>query len=246
MSIRQSFEIMAAQLVVITGAGAGIGRALAHAFSSAGHPCLLISRNQEVDPALANKPVLYRQLDVSDSQALGDAIASAEGQYGSTGCLINNAGMIHIGGLDSLSLEQVNEEVDTMIKGVTNGIHHVLPAMRERKCGTIINISSIGDRKPAPGAPVYHACKHAVRSLGESLNMSEAEHNVRVINLAPGLIRTAIHQKMGISFQEYCQMLGNPTFIDPAELAKIVLFCWQQPQHICIRDVAVMPTDCGF
>ena len=128
---------MTEQLVVITGAGAGIGKALAHAFTAAGHPCLLISRNQEVDPALANKPVLYRQLDVSDAQALGDAIASAESQYGPTGCLINNAGMIHIGGLDSLSLEQINEELDTMIKGVTNGIHHVLKGMRERKCGTM-------------------------------------------------------------------------------------------------------------
>ena len=204
---------MTEQLVVITGAGAGIGKALAHAFTAAGHPCLLISRNQKVDPVLANKQVLYRQLDVSDAQVLGHAIASAESQYGPTGCLINNAGMIHIGGLDSLSLEQIKEELDTMIKGVTNGIHHVLKGMRERKCGTIVNISSIGDRKPAPGAPVYHACKHAVRSLGESLNMSEAEHNVRVINLAPGLIRTEIHQKMGISFEEYCKALGNPTFI---------------------------------
>ena len=150
----QSIKAMTAQLVVITGAGAGIGKALAHAFSSAGHPCLLISRNQDVDPTLANTSVLYRQLDVSNAKALGEAITSAESQYGPTGCLINNAGMIHIGGLDSLSLEQVNEEIDTMIKGVTNGIHHVLPGMRERKCGTIINISSIGDRKPAPGAPV--------------------------------------------------------------------------------------------
>ena len=95
---------MTAQLVVITGAGAGIGKALAYAFSSAGHPCLLISRNQEVDSTLANKPVIYRQLDVSDAKALGDAIASAESEYGATGCLINNAGMIHIGGLDSRSL----------------------------------------------------------------------------------------------------------------------------------------------
>ena len=71
---------MTEKLVVITGAGAGIGKALAHAFTAAAHPCLLISRNQEVDPALANKPVLYRQLDVSDAQALGDAIASAESQ----------------------------------------------------------------------------------------------------------------------------------------------------------------------
>ena len=237
---------MKAQLVVITGAGAGIGKALAYAFSTAGHPCLLLSRNQEEDPGLANKQVRYRQLDVSDAEALGDAIASAESQYGPTGCLINNAGMIHIGGLESLKIDQINEEVDTMIKGVANGIHHVLPGMRERRSGTIINISSIGDRKPAPGAPLYHACKHAVRSLGESLNMSEAEYNIRIVNLAPGLIRTSIHQKMGISFEEYCEKLGNPTFIDPEELANIALFCWQQPQHICIRDIAVMPTDCGF
>ena len=72
--------------------------------------------------------------------------------------------MIHIGGLESLSLAQIAEEVNTMVTGVMNGIHHVLPGMRARKVGTIINISSIGDRKPSPGAPVYHACKHAVRS----------------------------------------------------------------------------------
>ena len=238
--------VMAAELVVVTGAGAGIGRALAGVFSAAGHPCLLISRHLETHPELEGQPVLYRQLDVSDADELGAAITAAESQYGPTGCLINNAGMIHIGGLESLSLAQVAEEVDTMVTGVMNGIHHVLPGMRECKAGTIINISSIGDRKPAPGAPVYHACKHAVRSLGESMNMSEAEHNVRVINVAPGLIRTAIHQKMGISFEQYCEMLGNPTFISPAELAEIVLFCWQQPPHICIRDIAVMPTDCAF
>ena len=237
---------MAEELVVVTGAGAGIGRALAHVFSDAGHPILLISRHQEAQPELKGKPVLYRKLDVSDADELGAAITDAESEFGPTGCLINNAGMLHIGGLESLSLAQVAEEVDTMITGVMNGIHHLLPGMRERKAGTIINISSIGDRKPAPGAPVYHACKHAVRSLGESMNMSEAEHNVRVINVAPGLIRTAIHQKMGISFEQYCEMLGNPTFISPAELAEIVLFCWQQPSHICIRDIAVMPTDCAF
>ena len=237
---------MASELVVITGAGAGIGQALARAFSAEGHPCMLISRNQEADPQLSDRPVLYHQLDVSDAGALADAITAAERQYGPTGCLSHNAGMIHIGGIESLRLDQIAEEINTMITGVINGIHHVLPGMRERRSGTIINISSIGDRKPAAGAPVYHACKHAVRSLGESMNMSEAEHNVRVMNVAPGLIQTNIHQSMGISFETYCEMLGNPTFITPDELAKIVLFCWHQPAHICIRDIAVMPTDCAF
>ena len=101
---------MTKNLVVITGAGAGIGKALAHAFSDADYPCLLISRHLEKDPALADKPVLFRQLDVSNGKALAEAIASAEKEFGTTGCLVNNAGMIHIGGLDSLSLQQVNED----------------------------------------------------------------------------------------------------------------------------------------
>ena len=117
---------MAAELVVVTGAGAGIGRALAHVFSDAGHPILLISRHLEAQPELKGKPVLYRKLDVSDADELGAAITDAESEFGPTGCLINNAGMLHIGGLESLSLAQVAEEVDTMITGVMNGIHHLL------------------------------------------------------------------------------------------------------------------------
>ena len=72
---------MTAELVVVTGAGAGIGRALARAFSTAGHPCLLISRHLEADLELEGKPVLYRQLDVSDADELGAAITEAESQY---------------------------------------------------------------------------------------------------------------------------------------------------------------------
>ena len=87
---------MAAELVVVTGASAGIGRALAHAFSTAGHPCLLISRHLETHPELEDQPVLYRQLDVGDADELGAAITEAESHYGPTGCLINSAGMLHL------------------------------------------------------------------------------------------------------------------------------------------------------
>ena len=82
--------------------------------------------------------------------------------------------------------------------------------------------------------------------MAECLQMAEAKNNIRVINVAPGLIKTNIHQNMGISFEEYCQKLGNPTFITPEELAEIIYFCWRLPQRICVRDIVVMPTDCGF
>ena len=233
-------------LVVITGATAGIGQALAKAFIKLEHPCLLLSRSTESRPKLENELALYRDVDVQDYQSFQAAIKEAEQRFGPTSCLVNNAGMINVGEFESLAIEKIHGEIDTMVKGVLNGIRIVLPGMKDNGSGTIINISSIGDRTPSEAAATYHACKHAVRSIGESLNKAEAKHNVRILNIAPGLIRTEIHKNMGISFEEYCENLGNPTFIQPAELADIILFCWQQPQHICIRDIVIMPTDCSF
>jgi NADP-dependent 3-hydroxy acid dehydrogenase YdfG len=69
---------------------------------------------------------------------------------------------------------------------------------------------------------------------------------VRVINVAPAYIKTNIHQGMGISFEEYCRLLGNPDFLEAEELAEIVLYCWKLPPTICIRDIVVAPTRSGF
>lgn len=233
-------------LVVITGASAGIGYALAHKFAASGHPLLLISRNIKPFDSLKNKQVIYQQLDVCDAESLQQAITSAEQQYGQTECMINNAGFIQICDFRDNPTERCDKELDVLVKGVMHGIKAVLPGMSQRRSGTIINISSIADRKPYPQAVTYHASKHAVRSITESLQQAEAKHNVRVMNIAPGLIKTDIHKNMGVSFEQYCDMLGNPTFISADELADIVYFSYSLPQHICIRDMVVMPTDSDF
>lgn len=232
-------------LAVITGASAGIGRALAGAFSRAGYPTLLLSRHIEPSEPGADR-VRTARVDVADAAALAHAIAQAEAAFGSTGVLINNAGMLGIGAFEDRTLADMEREIDVLFRGVVHGIKAVLPGMIARKGGTIVNISSIGDRKPGPSGEIYHACKAAVRSLGESLQQAEARHGVRVINVAPGLIKTDIHTHMGISFKEYARHLGNPTFIAAEELAEIVLFCATRPPHVCIRDIVVMPTDSTF
>jgi len=133
---------------------------------------------------------------------------------------------------------------EAVAAGFAKAGHPVL--LIARRSGTIINVSSIGDRKPGPAGEIYHACKAAVRSLGESMQQANARHNIRVVNVAPGFIKTNIHAQMGITFEEYCARLGNPTFISSAELADIILFCWRQPPHICIRDIVVMPTSSAY
>ena len=237
---------MAAPLIVITGATHGIGRALAIAFARDGHPLLLIARHAETIPELADRPHRFAETDVTDYPRLAAAIADAEKEFGPTDCLINDAGFIHIGDFSKRAVDDLDYEIDVLFKGVVHGCRAVLPGMIARKRGTIVNVSSIGDRRPGPSGETYHASKAAVRSLAESLQQAEAKNNIRIVNIAPGLVKTNIHQTMGISFEEYCKMLGNPDFIAPERIAEIILFCYKLPQSICIRDLVVMPTTSGY
>jgi NADP-dependent 3-hydroxy acid dehydrogenase YdfG len=237
---------VAAPLIVITGATHGIGRALALAFARESHPLLLIARHAETIPELANHPHRFAEADVTDYPRLAVAIEAAEAQFGPTDCLINDAGFIHIGDFSKRAVDDLDYEIDVLFKGVVHGCRAVLPGMIARKRGTIVNVSSIGDRRPGPSGETYHASKAAVRSLAESLQQAEAKNNIRIIDIAPGLVKTNIHQTMGISFEEYCKMLGNPDFIAPERIAEIILFCYKLPQSICIRDLVVMPTTSGY
>jgi NADP-dependent 3-hydroxy acid dehydrogenase YdfG len=235
-----------AGLVVVTGASAGIGEAVASAFAKAGHPVLLIARHMAPRAELHGTPVATAAVDVADAEALAAAIAAAERRFGPTACLVNNAGLLRVGALEERPMAELGYEIDVLLKGVIAATKAVLPGMIARKGGTIVNVSSIGDRKPGPTGEIYHASKAAVRSLGESMQQANAKHNIRVINVAPGFIKTNIHAQMGITFDEYCARLGNPTFISSEELADIIFFCWRQPPHICVRDIVVMPTSSGY
>ena len=231
-------------LVMVTGASSGIGKALAMGFARDGHPLLLISRHIEPSAGMPENTI-YRQADVADYGAIEAAVDAAVGIHGPVGCLVNNAGMADARAFDEVDEPSYTRELDTM-KGVFNCTKAVLAGMRARQSGAIINISSVSDRKTAPVALAYTASKHAVRAFGESLREAEAKNGIRVINIAPGYIRTNIHSGMHISFEEYRARLGNPDFMTAEELAEIVLFCWKQPPTICIRDLVVAPTRTTF
>ena len=150
-------------LIVITGASSGIGKALAIEFARKNNPLLLISRHIAKMKEIRNKDVIYAQVDVSDYLALEKTIRKAEEKYGPTCCLINNAGTACLGSFETTPIDDYSREIDVLFKGVLNGIKIVLSLMSKQKFRTIINISSIGDRKPATKAIAYNASKHAVR-----------------------------------------------------------------------------------
>jgi len=237
---------MADSLVVVTGASSGIGLALARAFSKDGHALLLNARHMKPVADLPAGRTAYAEADVADYAALERAIRAAEAKFGKTACLINSAGLADAREFKQVEPSAFAHEIDVNLKGVLNGTKAVLADMSARGSGTIFNISSVSDRKTAPVAVTYTATKYGVRALSESLREAEGKNGVRVINVAPGYIRTNIHAGMGITFEEYKQALGNPDFLTAEELADIILYCWRLPPHICIRDIAITPTRTTF
>jgi NADP-dependent 3-hydroxy acid dehydrogenase YdfG len=237
---------MSQELVVITGASSGIGRGIARAFAAEGHPMLLISRHIAPLPEFDGKTVRYAQADVADYDQVETAIRAAEREFGETACLVNSAGFADARDFLAVTPADLAREIDVDLKGVLNCTKAVIGNMSRRGRGTIINISSVSDRKTAPVAVGYTASKYAVRAVSESLREAEGKNGVRVINVAPGYIKTNIHASMGITFEQYCAALGNPDFMTADELAEIVLYCWKLPPSICIRDIVVAPTRTTF
>lgn len=237
---------MTGPLVVITGASSGIGLALARAFAKEGNALLLIARHMKPVDGLPAERTAYAEADVIDYAALERAIRGAEQKFGKTACLINSAGMADARAFADVEPAAFSHEIDVNLKGVLNATKAVIGDMVAAKSGTIINISSISDRKTNPVAVGYTASKYAVRAAGESLREAVGTQGVRVINVAPGCVKTNIQQGMGISFEEYCQLLGNPDFLEAEELAEIVLYCWKLPPKVCIRDIVVTPTRLAF
>jgi NADP-dependent 3-hydroxy acid dehydrogenase YdfG len=237
---------MSQPLAVITGAGSGIGLATARAFGAAGHSMLLTARHIEPLPELAGKPVAYAGVDVADYDAPRRAVEEAERQFGGADCLVNSAGVADARPFEQVEPAAYEREIRTNLLGVLNGVKAVLGGMVARKRGTIFNVSSLSDRKTCPAAVAYTASKYGVRALTESLREAEGKNGVRVINVAPGYVRTNIHRGMGISFEQYCEGLGNPDFMTADELAGIICYCYQLPVHLCVRDIAVAPTRSAF
>ncbi|GGM98438.1 SDR family oxidoreductase [Shewanella xiamenensis] len=232
-------------LVVITGASSGIGAAIAKSFSAAGHPLLLLARRVEAMQALALPNSLSISVDVTDADAIKAAINQAEAQFGPVGCLINNAGVMLLGQIDTQDPNEWSRMLNINVMGVLNGIHAVLAGMKVRKTGTIINISSVAGRKTFPNHAAYCATKFAVHALTENIREEVAMDDVRLITIAPGAVETELlshttDDAIKAGYHDWKTQMGG--VIAPENVAAAALFAWQQPQNVCVREIVLAPT----
>lgn len=232
-------------LIVITGASSGIGAATARLLSSRGYPLLLLARRVDRLQALNLPNTLCCQVDITDGEAVKAAIAQAEAQFGPVDALINNAGVMLLGNMAEQDPKEWQQMLDVNVSGLLNGIHAVLKGMRERKSGTIINISSIAGRKTFPDHGVYCGTKFAVHAITEGLREEVAMYNVRCITIAPGAVETELlshttSDSIKEGYEAWKTDMGG--VVKAEQIAEAIRFAYEQPQSLCIREIVLAAT----
>lgn len=232
-------------LVVITGASSGIGAATARAFSAAGHPLLLIARRLEPMRALGLPDAELAAVDVTDTTAVAEAIARAEERFGPVDLLVNNAGLMALSPVAEADPALVREQFEVNCVALVNNSRLVLPGMRDRRRGTIVNIGSIAGKQLYSDHTVYNGTKYAVHAMTEGMRRENAAHGVRVLLVAPGMVNTALLSNTDDGavlegYLEYKDSIGGG--LRPEDIADAILGAYRLPQHISHREIVVAPT----
>ncbi|GEK10503.1 SDR family oxidoreductase [Pseudoalteromonas sp. McH1-7] len=233
------------KLVVVTGASSGIGEAIARQLSAQGHPLLLLARRVEKLEALNLPNTLCEKVDVTDKHAFTAAILKAEQLFGEVDLLINNAGVMLLGQIDTQEPSEWKHMFDVNVIGLLNGMQAALAPMLERNTGTIINISSIAGKKTFPNHAAYCGTKFAVHAISENVREEAASANVRVITIAPGPVETELlshttSDDIKDGYENWKKDIGGALSAD--DVARTVMFAYNQPQNVCIREIAIAPT----
>jgi NAD(P)-dependent dehydrogenase (short-subunit alcohol dehydrogenase family) len=176
--------------VLITGCSTGIGRATALRLAKAGFTVYATARNEKSLADLATAGCRTLALDVNDEASMRTAVAAVEAEHGAVSYLVNNAGYSQSGAVEEVSPEKLRAQFETNVFGLVRMCQLVLPGMRRRRCGRIVNLGSMGGVLTFPGGGVYHATKYAVEALTDALRFEVAGFGVDVVLIQPGLIRT--------------------------------------------------------
>jgi NAD(P)-dependent dehydrogenase (short-subunit alcohol dehydrogenase family) len=221
------------QVVLVTGASSGIGRATATAFAEAGYQVIGTSRNTA--RLTAPTGVTYLDLDVTSDESVASVVKQVIDRYGRLDVLVNNAGVGANGAGEEFSISRTQDVFDINVYGVMRMTKAVLPHMRAQRRGRVINVSSLSGFVPSPFMAVYTSTKHAVEGYSGSLDHEVREHGVRILLVEPGPINTPFgdHSIQGDTpmplyasgRQTFDEVLAKNTSSgnDPADVAKVIL-----------------------
>jgi len=235
---------------MITGATAGFGRAIAVKFAQNGYDLIITGRRKErldeLEKELTknNIKVLSLNFDVRNRSEVGSAIQKLPAEWKDIDILVNNAGLaVGLSHIDDGDMDDWDRMVDTNVKGLLYVTRAVAPLMVARNRGHIFNISSIAGKDVYENGNVYCASKSAVEALSKAMRIDLLKHSIRVTNIAPGMAETEFSLVRFKGDKEKADAVYKGIKALSAEdIAGIVYFCATLPEHVCINDLTITPT----
>ncbi len=230
-------------MALVTGAGKGIGKAIAVALAQEGSYVGLLARTEKDIKAVAEElealgvKAAIATADVADRGQVEAAVASVQRELGPVDILINNAGTGTFGKFLELEPEVWENQVRVNLFGVYYATRAVLPQMIERKTGDIVNISSTAGKSGSPVTSAYSASKFAVFGLSESLMQEVRKHNIRVTALAPSTVVTDLAHSANL-------ITGDPQRVmHPEDFAELVVAQLKLNRRMFVKEASIFSTN---
>jgi 3alpha(or 20beta)-hydroxysteroid dehydrogenase len=220
------------KVVLISGGARGIGEASARAMVAEGARVVLGDLLDDVGRALAHELgsfATYVHLDVTSPADWDAAVVAAESTYGRLDALVNNAGIVAFGGIDTLPQAQWDQVLAVNLTGVYHGMRAALPALKRALGGSIVNVSSTAGLKGYPSLAGYVASKWGVRGLTKAAALDLGKDKIRVNSVHPGFIRTP----MTSGIEEDTHLVALDRTGEPIEVAQLILYLVSDESTFC-------------
>ena len=231
---------------IVTGASTGIGRAVAIALGSRGASVAICARNEAKLQSVADQIrdgggiALQQRCDVSDENSVDRFVSRVQDEFGRVDILVNNAGIGCFAPVDELPLSSFDEMLATNVRGLFLMTRTVVPQMKQRGSGHIINVASTAAKNGVPNGSAYAGTKHAVLGISKSLMLELRDHGIRVTVVCPGSVATEFFDKAGVE-------LKNPdAALRPEDVANSIVSALELPEGALLSDLDIRPTRPAF
>ena len=216
---------------LVTGGSQGIGAAIVEQARKAGHQVVFTGRNRELIDAMARKTgAVGLQADVSAPDDNAKTVEACNERMGGIDVLVNNAGYAYRGEIGALDVSKMKEMFDTNVFGLVDLTNRIVPAMKERGGGDIVNLASTSGMKGAATATAYAASKWALRGISQCWQAELRPHGIRVISICPSEVQTNFGGKSG---------RNNPNKLYAADIADTIMAALTMPRRALWPELAV-------
>lgn len=228
---------------LITGASSGIGKATALEFAKAGIDIALVSRTTDKLAKVASEAQAlgvnskFYPLDLENVETVSENIQDIISDFGNIDILVNNAGIGYTGTLSQTSLSDWQRVIDLNLTSVFQCIMGVLPAMRDRGMGTIINVSSVAGKQAFAGWGAYCVSKAGLMALSQALSQEERPHGIRVTAICPGAVNTSIWDTDTVNAD-----FDRSKMLSPEDVARSILYAAMLPKQAVVDELTLMPS----